>query len=157
MGIASTMLAAVTIGGNLLHPHIDANDNDVLRKGCRRLFHFASGSQVELATLINQVGLAMPVGQQAELAFTADKPDDPAPHQGPEGNGIARQIPRKQPIIVGMGTAGGKGTLAVMVESVGIGNFGNGAYFCRQRRIKSKCCRKPTASKAVVSDPVGGT
>ena len=172
----------------------------------------------------------MPVGQQAELAFTADKPDGPTPLEGPEGNGIARQIPRKQPIIVGMGTAGGKGPLAVMVESVGIGNFGDGAYdhlgrqaepdagllidqvtkrvgtkdamfpsavadpvdttvgrlqggeqqgrflgsrqelefagqlhekqcssFCRPRRIKSKYCWKPTASKAVVSDPVGGT
>jgi hypothetical protein len=76
------------------------------------------------------------VCQQAELAFTADKPDGPSALQGPEGNGITSQIPREQPIIVGMGPAGGKGTFALTVQSVGIGNFRDCAYDHLRRQAK---------------------
>jgi hypothetical protein len=100
------------------------------------LIYVAGGEQMELSVDQAQIGLTVSRFKQSALTIAAHKRDRLSPIEGPDRDVCTCEIPREDAIIVGDGCGWPKGALALLIQLVGVCDFGDAAN--RQLRAKLK-------------------
>jgi hypothetical protein len=116
----------VRVGSDIGHPKV--NPEPVLWRARRGFLDFDSGQQIPLATPINEIGLAPTGTEQSTRSLITDERDTLPGFlgHGPDGHLIV--VPTQDALIVGDGSQRLEGSLATLVELVGISDLCEQAY-----------------------------
>lgn len=124
----------VRVSGDILDSEVDAKH--AFNIFGRRLLNLAIRHEVKSPLNIGKVGFTLPGLEQASLVVPTDKRNRLTPCKGPDGHGFLVETPAKNPVVVGDGAGWLEGALVLLVELVGVGNFGDTTnnHLCRKTR-----------------------
>jgi hypothetical protein len=113
-----------TITGVRNRDNIQINPEIIFRFKHLRWRDFNRSQQIPTSVAIDQITLSTRELQKFNLRLGADKPKFPAAFNGPDTDGLARKIPRKNAQIVGSGAMSAKHAFAFAIKLVGVGESG---------------------------------
>jgi len=118
---AAAVPHSVAVGGDVDNTQVHAQEVVNLLGG--RLVHFADLMQVELATAVDQICLALHKRQQSKLALARDERDGLPPADRPDAHGLLGQLPSQDALVVGDAAVRVKHALPLAIELVGVRNL----------------------------------
>lgn len=134
-GVDRTTATNVSVRVRSYVPNSEVNADDTFGHEWLRVLNLAGGEQVELATSVHKVRFANTGFEKLHLPLSGHEWDALPSftwtftrlRHGPNGDRRLAQVPGKDTVIVGDRTMRFEPSLAPLVESVGISNFGETA------------------------------
>lgn len=119
-GLAATDIP-VRVGGDVLDSEV--HTNNALSDERLRVFDFARGEQIELATPIYEVGFPDAGFEQLHLPFPRYERDTLTSGQSPDAHRGFVDVPRQYPVIIGNRAVRFESPLAPLVKAIGVSDF----------------------------------
>lgn len=121
--MAARIAFPFAISRNTLYPQVHAQKLlNVYRVGG---FFFARGKEVELTVYQDKVGLAVLMLEKVKLFLSALEGDSQSALSSPDRDSLTVDVPAEDSIIIGNRTVWLKSPLSLLVQLVGVGNFGD--------------------------------
>lgn len=119
---ASRIGVPVRVGGDVDDAQVDTQE--IGSDTGRRIFDVAGLVQIEGTIVINQVGLSLPGLEQHHLPLTGKEGNALSASDCPDRDGLVRQAPGQDALVIGNGTQRFESTPSSTIELVGISHLG---------------------------------